>query len=153
MYSAKKEFISLVNALNISEIEKRIKFIRDKIEVLVFNVEDQAQAVKMFSIINDRGLPLRILDKTKSILMLYSTLHLNEELNQFINDEFELIFDSYDELIVLKEKLNILGRFEENTIFTHHYYSSRHLFPQTWNNRNVTDQSPRLNGSQFGYLR
>lgn len=74
MYLAKEEFTALVNPLSMKEVEERIIFIRDRIEILVFNVEDQAQAVKMFSIINDRGLPLRILDKTKSILMLYSTL-------------------------------------------------------------------------------
>jgi len=139
MYNAKKEFRAYSNSLSLLEIEKRIKFIRDRIEVLVFNVEGQAQAVKMFSIINDRGLPLRILDKTKSILMLYSTLHLDEELNTFINDQFEVVFDSYDEILVLKNELGILGRFEENTIFTHHYYSSRKFFPESWNNRNSAD--------------
>jgi uncharacterized protein with ParB-like and HNH nuclease domain len=139
MYGAKREFKAYSNALSMLEIEKRIKFIRDRIEVLVFNVEAQAQAVKMFSIINDRGLPLRILDKTKSILMLYSTLHLDERLNEFINEQFEVVFDSYDDILILKDELNILGRFEENTIFTHHYYSSRRFFPQSWNNRNSAD--------------
>lgn len=139
MFSAKNQFATFTNALTLQEIEQRIIFIRDKIEVLVFNVENQAQAVKMFSIINDRGLPLRILDKTKSILMLYSTLHLKEALNNSINDSFEKIFDSYDDLLVSKESLGILGRLEENTIFTHHYYSSRRLFASTWNNRDGAD--------------
>ena len=139
MYSAKKLFLAFANALTQPEIEKRIIFIRDRLDVLVFNVESQAQAVKMFSIINDRGLPLRILDKTKSILMLYSTLHLKETLNDSINNSFEKIFDGYDDLLVMKEKLGILGRLEENTIFTHHYYSSRRLFPSTWNNRDGAD--------------
>jgi uncharacterized protein with ParB-like and HNH nuclease domain len=139
MFSAKKLFAAFANALSQQEIEHRIIFIRDRLEVLVFNVESQAQAVKMFSIINDRGLPLRILDKTKSILMLYSTIHLNESLNDTINNSFEKIFDSYDDLLVTKEKLGILGRLEENTIFTQHYYSSRRLFPSTWNNRDGAD--------------
>ena len=139
MYSAKKLFSSFVKSFSDTEIEKRIIFIRDRIDVLVFNVESQAQAVKMFSIINDRGLPLRILDKTKSILMLYSTIHLKEKLNVLINDNFEKIFDSYDDILVSIARLNILGRFEENTIFTHHYYSSRRLFPSTWNNRDGAD--------------
>lgn len=139
IFSAKKLFTAFANALNQQEIEDRIIFIRDRLEVLVFNVESQAQAVKMFSIINDRGLPLRILDKTKSILMLYSTLHLKEALNDTINSSFEKIFDSYDDLLVTKEKLGILGRLEENTIFTQHYYSSRRLFPSTWNNRDGAD--------------
>jgi len=93
----------------------------------------------MFSIINDRGLPLRILDKTKSILMLYSTLHLDEELNEFINERFESIFDSYDDLLVHRDALGILGRLDENTVFTHHYFSSRRFFPDSWNNRNSAD--------------
>lgn len=139
MFSAKKLFTAFTNALNQQEIEKRIIFIRDRIDVLVFNVESQAQAVKMFSIINDRGLPLRILDKTKSILMLYSTLHLKEALNDNINNSFEKIFDGYDDLLVTRDKLGILGRLEENTIFTQHYYSSRRLFPSTWNNRDGAD--------------
>lgn len=139
MYSAKKLFKAFVNALTAKEIEQRIIFIKNKIEILVFNVESQAQAIKMFSIINDRGLPLRVLDKTKSILMLYSTIHLKEELNWFINDDFERIFDSYDDLLVTKDNLGILGRLEENTIFTHHYYSSKKYFPETWNNRDGAD--------------
>lgn len=139
LFSAKKLFTAFANALSQQEIEKRIIFIRDRLEVLVFNVESQAQAVKMFSIINDRGLPLRILDKTKSILMLFSTLHLKEALNDKINNSFEKIFDGYDDLLVSRDKLGILGRLEENTIFTQHYYSSRRLFPSTWNNRDGAD--------------
>lgn len=139
MYQARTLFMAFTNVLNQKEIEARIIFIRDRIEVLVFNVESQAQAVKMFSIINDRGLPLRILDKTKSILMLYSTIHLQEKPNQKINDAFEKIFDSYDDLLVTRDRLGILGRLEENTIFTQHYYSARRLFPATWNNRDGAD--------------
>ncbi len=135
MYSALKLFSAFANPLSQSEVEQKIIFIRDRMEVLVFNVENQAQAVKMFSIINDRGLPLRILDKTKSILMLYSTLHLKDKHNDSINNSFEKIFDAYDDLLVWKDKLGILGRIEENTIFTQHYYSARKLFPRTWNNR------------------
>lgn len=139
MFSAKKLFTAFANALSQEEIKDRIIFIRDRLEVLVFNVESQAQAVKMFSIINDRGLPLRILDKTKSILMLYSTLHLKEALNNKINNSFEKIFDSYDDLLVTRDRLGILGRLEENTIFTQHYNSSKRLFPSTWSNRDGAD--------------
>jgi len=139
MYTAKKLFSTFVKSFSEVEIETRIIFIRDRIDVLVFNVDNQAQAVKMFSIINDRGLPLRILDKTKSILMLYSTIHLKEKLNDLINASFEKIFDSFDDILVFIEELNIFGRFEENTIFTHHYYSSRRLFPSTWNYRDSAD--------------
>ena len=136
---ARAKFNSFTEDFTEKKIKDRITFIRDKIEVLVFNVENQAQAVKMFSIINDRGLPLGILDKTKSTLMLYSTLYLENKLNPLINESFKGIFNSYDNLLVLKDKLGILGRFEENTIFTHHYYSSRKLFADTWVSKNSAD--------------
>ncbi len=139
MYFAKRDYMSLVNSFSQKQVEDRIIFIRENIEVLVFNVINQAQAVKMFSIINDRGLPLRILDKTKSILMLYSTLHLEEKLNDLINNEFEKIFDAYDDLLVLRDQLGILGRLEENTIFTQHYFSARQHFSGTWNNRHSAE--------------
>ena len=139
LFSAKSRFAALVGSFQGKEIEERITFITNKIEVLVYSVENQAQAVKMFSIINDRGLPLRILDKTKSTLMLYSTLYLSEELNESINNGFEKIFDSCDDLLVYSKKLKILGRFEESTVFTHHYYSSRKLFLDEWNIRKSAD--------------
>jgi len=140
MYSAKENFLAFANSLGQQEIEEKIIFIRDNLEVLVNNIPSQAQAVKMFSSINDRGLPLRVLDKTKSILMLYSTLHLNGDRNDSINDSFEVIFDSYDDLLVFKDKLGILERFDENTVFTHHYFSSRRLFPETWHYRNSANE-------------
>jgi len=140
LYAAKEEFMSLTHPLLPSQIEEKIIFIRDRIEILVFNVESQAQAVKMFAIINDRGLPLRILDKTKSILMLYSTISLHEKLNGAINNSFEHIFDAFDDLLVASENLGILGRLEENTVFIHHYFSSRKLFKGIWNNRHSADK-------------
>jgi len=140
MYSAVILFTAFTNALKSEEIKDMIIFIKDKIDVLVFNVEKEEQAVKMFSIINDRGLPLRILDKTKSVLMLYSTLHLNKQLNEQINKGFENIFDSYDDILLSEEKLKILDNFDENTIFAHHYYSSRKLFPTTWSNKDFAEK-------------
>ncbi|RYD52374.1 MAG: DUF262 domain-containing protein [Sphingobacteriales bacterium] len=139
MYAAKREYRAFVHPLSQQQVAERIIFIRERLEVLVFNVASQAQAVKMFSIINDRGLPLRILDKTKSILMLYSTLHLDDGLNDSINNSFEHIFDAYDDLLVTRDELGILGRLEENTIFTQHYFSARQHFLETWNNRNSAE--------------
>jgi hypothetical protein len=107
MFSAKKLFTAFSNSLTEAEIEERIIFIRDNIEVLVFNVDSQAQAVKMFSIINDRGLPLRILDKTKSILMLYSTLHLKEKLMSHLS-KGQLSY---------RHKVLIISKFKSRNLF------------------------------------
>lgn len=132
IYNAKRDFLSLLEGKSQSEIENYINYVSKEIEILIFNVTDQAQAVKMFSVINDRGLPLSNLDKTKSALMMYSTIYLDCELNDFINKSFGTIFDSLDNVITQKEKLKIFRTIDdvdfENTFFTHQYYSAKHLF-------------------------
>lgn len=140
MYEAKTYFINNLIAYDTNQIESIINFIQNEMEVLILNVQDEDEAIKMFSIVNDRGLPLRILDKVKSVLMLYSTKYLSSKLNKDINDAFEQIFDSYDNILHQRDILGILGRLNENTIFTYHYLTSRNnLFPESWNYRNGAD--------------
>ncbi len=132
LYHAKKDFIGLSSKFNQQNIIDWINFISANIEILIFNVTHQAEAVKMFSVINDRGLPLSNLDKTKSLLMLYSTLYLNEELNEEINTRFGDIFDYFDEMVYLKNKLSLFRTLDEhdfeNTFYTHYYYTAKWLF-------------------------
>lgn len=133
LYQAKKDFIGMSSKFNQKDILQWINFICTNIEILIFNVTHQAEAVKMFSVINDRGLPLSNLDKTKSLLMLYSTLYLNEELNETINKNFGEIFDFFDEMIFLKNKLGLFRTLDnydfENTFYTHYYYTAYWIFP------------------------
>jgi hypothetical protein len=133
LYKAKEDFIGLSFNFSQKEILNWINFISINIEILIFNVSQQAEAVKMFSVINDRGLPLSNLDKTKSLLMLYSTLYLDEDLNESINKNFGEIFDFFDEMIFLKNKLGLFRTLDnydfENTFYTHYYYTSYWLFP------------------------
>jgi|TARA_B110000902_G_scaffold159556_1_gene182828 hypothetical protein len=132
LYNAKREFASMLEGKTQKEIENYISYVSKEIEILIFNVTDQAQAVKMFSVINDRGLPLSNLDKTKSALMMYSTIYLDCKLNDSINENFGKIFDLLDNVLDRKEELRIFRTLDdidfENTFFTHHYYSAKHLF-------------------------
>lgn len=132
LYNAKRDFSSMIEDKTEKEIENYISYVSKEIEILIFNVTDQAQAVKMFSVINDRGLPLSNLDKTKSALMMYSTIYLDCSLNDIINENFGKVFDLLDNVLDKKEELRIFRTIEdvdfENTFFTHHYYSSKHLF-------------------------
>lgn len=132
LYNAKSEFKNKIQGKEQEYVEKLLDYITNKIDVLIFDVEDHSQAVKMFTVINDRGLELNNLDKTKSSLMFYSTLYLGEKLNEEINTKFGKIFDFLDNVILKKEDLDILSTIDvsdfENTFYTHHYYSSRKLF-------------------------
>ncbi len=138
LYNAKREFLAKSKKFTQETLIQWIEYISKRIEILIFNVEDQSQAVKMFTVINDRGLPLSNLDKTKSILMLYSTLYLDGTLNDLINEKFGHVFDYLDNVLEHKKTLNLFRTLEEkefeNTFYTHHYYSSRRLFPD-WDYR------------------
>lgn len=133
IHQAKSDFIGLTSEFKQEEIITWINFISNNIEILIFNVAQQSESIKMFSVINDRGLPLSNLDKTKSLLMLYSTLYLNEELNESINKQFGEIFDFFDEMVFLKNKLGLFRTLDnadfENTFYTHFYYSASKHFP------------------------
>ena len=127
-------------------IKKIITFMQEHLTFLVFPVDEQGQAIKMFSSINDRGILLKNLDKVKSVLMLYDNLYLNEELNNKINNHFESIFKAYDELFYIKDRLGVysaglLGSLDEDTVFIHHYMSSRHMFLDNWKS---TDSAEKI---------
>jgi uncharacterized protein with ParB-like and HNH nuclease domain len=141
LYEAKRDFIAWTTSIDSDEEVKRyIQFIVNDLEVLVFNVENEAQAVKMFSVINDRGLPLSILDKIKSTLMYYSTIKLDAQLNHDINLIFGEIFDAYDAITLLRKELDILGQFSESTLITQHFYTARKLFARNWSYKIGSDE-------------
>ncbi len=52
----------------------------------------------MFQTVNDRGVPLLILDKLKSLLILYSNKYCNTTLDESINERFGEIFKIIAEL-------------------------------------------------------
>lgn len=132
LYEAKRDFISCTESFNEATCQQWINYISQQIELLIFNVQDQSQAVKMFTVINDRGLDLSNIDKTKSTLMLYSTVYLDGKLNQKINERFGAIYNYLDNTLQKKEALQLFRTLDElefeNTFYTHHYYSSRMLF-------------------------
>lgn len=137
LYEAKKYFTKLLVDYKPHDVENLIRFIQNQMEVLVLNVKHEDEAIKMFSIINDRGLPLKVLDKTKSTLMFYSTRYLDNSENEYISENFEKVFDAYDDILHYKEFAGVLNRFGENTLFTFHYLTLKNkFFADSWNYRN-----------------
>lgn len=140
-----KYFQDVTSSYDSEKIEDIIAFMQLRLSFLIFKVESQGQAIKMFSSINDRGLPLKTLDKVKSILMLYDHLCLKEGLKEEINDSFEVIFDSYDKIFTNKDTLGVggrgvLGTLDEDTVFSHHYITARRLFPD-WDKKNPSPKT------------
>jgi hypothetical protein len=99
--------------------------------VLEFAVPDESLAMRAFQSLNDRGKPLTLLEKAKSLLMYYSEQYLQGALRADIHDVFGRVFSRYD---VVKEAGKALGvqyissaKFDEDALLQSYYhYFGRH---------------------------
>jgi len=79
------------------EFKQRI----DNMEIVRYEVENDADAVLIFETVNDRGKPLTNLEKTKSFLMHTIYLSAPEELDSYlnqVNESFTKIFRWFEEI-------------------------------------------------------
>ena len=87
------------------KLKKRI----DGLEVMLYIVPSNAEAVRMFETVNDRGRPLTALEKTKSILMYASYLVVDDPqtldtLLSELNDDFSEIYRCF---VDIEERLEL----------------------------------------------
>ena len=80
------------------ELKSRI----DRLEVMRYIVQSNAEAVRMFETVNDRGRPLTNLEKTKSILMYVAYLVADpttlDMLLSELNDHFSAIYRCFEDI-------------------------------------------------------
>ena len=75
----------------------------DDLQVIRYDVDSDADAIRIFETVNDRGRPLSNLEKTKSFLMHTSYLGMQDEiriagrLNE-LNDYFAAIYSHFDDV-------------------------------------------------------
>ncbi len=75
----------------------------DRLEIMLYIVPSNAEAVRMFETVNDRGRPLTNLEKTKSILMYASYLVVDDPtaldtLLSKLNDHFSEIYRCFQDI-------------------------------------------------------
>ncbi|WQS86286.1 DUF1524 domain-containing protein [Helicobacter pylori] len=89
---------------------------------------DPGRAIRTFQSVNDRGVPLLLLDKLKSLLIYYSNTFCDGKrgLDQFINDHFGEIFKIFAK-IKKSDHISSVGgpKFDEGDIFRYHAGSQR----------------------------
>ncbi|EJC50136.1 hypothetical protein HPHPP30_0850 [Helicobacter pylori Hp P-30] len=89
---------------------------------------DPRRAIRTFQSVNDRGVPLLLLDKLKSLLIYYSNTFCDGKrgLDQFINDHFGEIFKIFAK-IKKSDHISSVGgsNFDEGDIFRYHAGSQR----------------------------
>ncbi|EAI0152311.1 DUF262 domain-containing protein, partial [Campylobacter coli] len=91
LYKVFKAIWSYVASL---ESDKALKLfnIIGNMSIMWLEEQDSGKAIRMFQTVNDRGIPLLILDKLKSLLILYSNKYCKGELDEVINERFGKIF-------------------------------------------------------------
>ena len=81
------------------ELKRKI----DDLQVIRYDVDSDADAIRIFETVNDRGRPLSNLEKTKSFLMHTSYLGMQDEVRiasrlKELNDYFAAIYSHFDDV-------------------------------------------------------
>ncbi|AZP95472.1 hypothetical protein CYK58_06600 [Helicobacter pylori] len=111
--------------MNKEEVNERLEAL---LEMVLMRLEepDPRRAIKTFQSVNDRGVPLLLLDKLKSLLIYYSNTFCDGEkgLDQFINDHFGEIFKIFAK-IKKSNHTSSVGGSNEGDIFRYHAGSQK----------------------------
>ncbi|GAA9506187.1 DUF262 domain-containing protein [Helicobacter pylori] len=127
LFEVLKAILDKVSKLNKEEANERLEVL---LEMVLMRLEepDPGRAIRTFQSVNDRGVPLLLLDKLKSLLIYYSNTFCDGKkgLDQFINDHFGEIFKIFAKIKKSNHISSIGGsKFDEGDIFRYHAGSQR----------------------------
>ncbi len=125
LFEVLKAILDKVSKLNKEEVNERLETL---LEMVLMRLEepDPGRAIRTFQSVNDRGVPLLLLDKLKSLLIYYSNTFCDGKrgLDQFINDHFGEIFKIFAK-IKKSNHISSVGGFDEGSIFRYHARSQK----------------------------
>ncbi|GAA8626466.1 DUF262 domain-containing protein [Helicobacter pylori] len=125
LFEVLKAILDKVGKLNEEEVNERLEVL---LEMVLMRLEepDPGRAIRTFQSVNDRGVPLLLLDKLKSLLIYYSNTFCDGKmgLDQFINDHFGEIFKIFAK-IKKSNHIFSVGGFDEGDIFRYHAGSQK----------------------------
>ncbi len=113
----------------ISKIVDKLAFLKcvEKLEVMEFVENSEGDAIRIFQTVNDRGKLLSNMEKAKSLLIYFSNRYLNKKLDDEINDQFSTMFEVYDDIKIVGERINVTliknKEFDEDSIMRYHFVS------------------------------
>ncbi|WP_120828109.1 DUF262 domain-containing protein [Helicobacter pylori] len=125
LFEVLKTILDKVSELNKEEANERLEALLEMV-LMRFEEPDPGRAIRTFQSVNDRGVPLLLLDKLKSLLIYYSNTFCDGKrgLDQFINDYFGEIFKIFAK-IKKSDHISSVGGFDEGDIFRYHAGSQR----------------------------
>jgi len=115
LYNAKQFFVKFFSNLDKEELNSIRKKIDENSKVLVYSVEDTAEATLIFETTNDRGKSLTNLEKIKSFMMYKSYVAFEEAPEQLLNTIRARFSDIYKEYERYESKV------DENSILQYHF--------------------------------
>ncbi len=125
LFEVLKAILDKVSKLSEEEVNERLEALLEMV-LMRFEEPDPGRAIRTFQSVNDRGVPLLLLDKLKSLLIYYSNTFCDGKrgLDQFINDHFGEIFKIFAK-IKKSDHISSVGGFDEGDIFRYHAGSQR----------------------------
>ncbi|GHQ15613.1 hypothetical protein VN0283_01730 [Helicobacter pylori] len=125
LFEVLKAILDKVSKLNEEEVNERLEVLLEMV-LMWLEEPDPGRAIRTFQSVNDRGVPLLLLDKLKSLLIYYSNTFCDGEmgLDQFINDHFGEIFKIFAK-IKKSNHISSVGGFDEGDIFRYHAGSQK----------------------------
>lgn len=120
-----KAILDKVSKLNKEEVNERLEVLLEMV-LMRLKEPDPGRAIRTFQSVNDRGVPLLLLDKLKSLLIYYSNTFCDGKrgLDQFINDHFGEIFKIFAK-IKKSNHIFSVGGSDEGDIFRYHAGNQR----------------------------
>ncbi len=125
LFEVLKAILDKVSKLNKEEVNERLETLLEMV-LMRFEEPDPGRAIRTFQSVNDRGVPLLLLDKLKSLLIYYSNTFCDGKmgLDQFINDHFGEIFKIFAK-IKKSNHISSVGGSNEGDIFRYHAGSQK----------------------------
>lgn len=127
LFEVLKVILDKVSKLSEEEVNERLEALLEMV-LMRFEEPDPGKAIRTFQSVNDRGVPLLLLDKLKSLLIYYSNTFCDGKrgLDQFIIDHFGEIFKIFAK-IKKSDHISSVGstQFDEGNIFRYHAGSQR----------------------------
>lgn len=103
---------------------ERLKSKIEELDLMVYPVESESDAVRIFEVVNDRGRHLTELEKTKSFLMHQLYLNISEEDEGLLKERLEQVRDHFGEIYNLIDKINDHSNssgLDEDRVQRYHY--------------------------------
>ncbi len=127
LFEVLKAILDKVSKLNKEEVNERLETLLEMV-LMRFEESNPGRAIRTFQSVNDRGVPLLLLDKLKSLLIYYSSTFCDGKmgLDQFINDHFGEIFKIFAKIKKSNHIFSVGGpKFDEGDIFRYHAGSQK----------------------------